>query len=124
MLADRLYLIWNYGKTHFLLGGLYNLACAAVVLSAFSVAVIVDALIIKAVVAALIFYLISQFRKAGPYPRAQERYRHHRHRPQLRRHLPRSRQPLRHLGRLHLTGNLPRRPRAARVFALISAWEG
>lgn len=63
MLADRLYLIWNYGKTMFILGGIYNLACAAAVYSSFSLAVIVDAFIIKAVVAALIFYLISQFRK-------------------------------------------------------------
>ena len=62
MLGDRLYLVWNYGKTHLVLGGLYNLACAAAFSRAFSPMLAVDGFIIKGVVAALVFYLISQFR--------------------------------------------------------------
>ena len=61
MLGKRLYLVWNYGKAQIVLGGVYNLACAAALASRFSLQLVVDAFIIKVAVTALLYYLVSQF---------------------------------------------------------------
>ena len=63
MLGKRLYLVWNYGKAQLVLGGLFNLALAAALASSFSAQLAVDALIIKVVMTAVIYYLVSQFSK-------------------------------------------------------------
>ena len=62
MLGERLYLVWNYGKAQIVLGGVYNLACAAALASSFSPQLAVDAVIIKVVMTAILYYLISQFK--------------------------------------------------------------
>ena len=61
MLGNRLYLVWNYGKARFVLGGLFNFAFAAALASSFSAQLAVDALIIKVAMTAVIYYLVSQF---------------------------------------------------------------
>ena len=60
-LRDRISLIWRYGKTFFLIGGVYNLVCAGFQSIDFSYAFMVDSFIIKAVITAITLFLMKQF---------------------------------------------------------------
>ena len=59
---DRIYLTWNYGKVQFFIGFVYNLVCTMLLAGGFSYTFFVDAFIVKAVVYAVTFYLVKQFR--------------------------------------------------------------
>ncbi len=59
---DRIYLTWSYGKIQFLVGALYNIVCAQLLASGFSYSFYIDAFILKAVVYAITYYLVRQFR--------------------------------------------------------------
>lgn len=61
-LRDRIYLTWNYGKIQIIVGAVYNAVCTVLLASGFSYAFFVDAYILKAVVYAITFYLVRQFR--------------------------------------------------------------
>ena len=60
---DRIYLTWSYGKTQFLVGGVYNLVCTKLLADGFSYAFFVDAFILKAAVYAITLFLVMQFRE-------------------------------------------------------------
>ena len=59
---DRIYLTWNYGKAQFIVGAVYNLVCTRLLLGGFSYAFFVDVFILKAVIYAITFFLVGQFR--------------------------------------------------------------
>ena len=59
---DRIYLIWNYGKTQLIIGMAYNLICARWLALGISYTFFVDAFIVKAFVYAITFFLLRQFR--------------------------------------------------------------
>lgn len=59
---DRIYLTWSYGKIQFLVGAVYNIVCAQLLMRSFSYAFYIDAFILKAVVYAITYYLVRQFR--------------------------------------------------------------
>ena len=59
---DRISLIWNYGKAHFIVGGLYNVFCTLLLAGGFSYSLFVDAFIMKVVVYAVTLFLALQFR--------------------------------------------------------------
>ena len=61
-LRDRIYLTWSYGKAQFLVGALYNVVCTQLLTSGFSYSFYIDAFILKAVVYAITYYLVRQFR--------------------------------------------------------------
>jgi drug/metabolite transporter (DMT)-like permease len=54
-------LVWMYGKWIILAGGLYNLACAALLAGAFSYMGLVMAFILKTLFTAVVLYLHRQF---------------------------------------------------------------
>ena len=54
-------LVWMYGKWIILVGGLYNLACAVLLASAFSYMGLVDAFILKLLFTGVVLYLHRQF---------------------------------------------------------------
>ena len=62
MLANRLYLLWCYGKNQFLVGGAYNLVCLLTLAQSFSWSGFVYAFILKAFVFAVTVFLLSRFR--------------------------------------------------------------
>lgn len=59
---DRAYLIWSYGKVQFLVGAVYNIVCAWLLVRGFSYSFYVDSFILKAAVYAITYYLVKQFR--------------------------------------------------------------
>ncbi len=61
-LRDRIYLTWSYGKIQFLVGAVYNIVCAQLLMRGFSYAFYIDAFILKAAVYAITYYLVRQFR--------------------------------------------------------------
>ena len=61
-LRDRISLIWQYGKGVFLIGAVYNLVCAGFQSGGFSYAFMMDSFILKAVVTAIVLFLVEQFR--------------------------------------------------------------
>ena len=61
-LQDRIYLTWKYGKTQFLVGGVYNLFCTILLWNGFSYTFFVQAFILKAVLYAITLYLAKLFR--------------------------------------------------------------
>ena len=54
-------LVWMYGKWIILAGGLYNLACAALLAGAFSYMGLVMAFILKTLFTAVVLYLHRKF---------------------------------------------------------------
>ena len=56
------YLTWTYGKAQFLVGAAYNVFCTTLLAKGFSYSFFVDAFILKAVVYAVTFFLVKQFR--------------------------------------------------------------
>ena len=64
-LRDRIYLTWNYGKAQFLIGGVYNVACTALMAQSFFYSFFVDCFIVKAVFTAVLLYLVNHFRDPG-----------------------------------------------------------
>ena len=61
-LRDRIYLTWSYGKIQFLVGAVYNIVCTLLLTRGFSYSFYIDAFILKAVVYAITYYLVRQFR--------------------------------------------------------------
>ena len=61
-LGDRIYLTWSYGKIQFLVGAVYNIVCTLLLTRGFSYSFYIDAFILKAVVYAITYYLVRQFR--------------------------------------------------------------
>jgi len=62
-LRDKAFLVWHYGKVQLIIGCVYNILCAQLLLHRVSYAFFVDVFIIKAVIYAITFYLVTQFRK-------------------------------------------------------------
>lgn len=62
-LRDRIYIIWSFGKLQIIIGAVYNLSCAWLLLNSLSYSLLVNSFIVKAVVYAITLYLASQFRK-------------------------------------------------------------
>lgn len=60
-LRDRISLTWRYGKTLFLIGGVYNLVCAGFQSIDFSYAFMVDSFIFKTVITAITLFLMKMF---------------------------------------------------------------
>ena len=61
-LGNRISLTWRYGKVQLLIGAVYNLFCAGLLAGEVSYTFFVDAFILKAVLTAIILYLVHQFR--------------------------------------------------------------
>ena len=61
-LRDRIYLTWSYGKIQLLVGAVYNIVCTLLLTRGFSYSFYIDAFILKAVVYAITYYLVRQFR--------------------------------------------------------------
>ncbi len=61
-ILDRISLTWRYGKTLFLIGGVYNLVCADFQSIDFSYAFMVDSFILKVALLAITMSLVKQFR--------------------------------------------------------------
>lgn len=61
-LRDYIALTWRYGKSFFLIGGLYNLVCAGFQAGGFSYMFMVDSFILKVVLMGIVLYLDTLFR--------------------------------------------------------------
>lgn len=59
--ADRISLVWRYGRLHFLLGAVYDVLCILLLISDFSYSFFVDAFILKALFTAITMYLVNMF---------------------------------------------------------------
>lgn len=62
-LRDKAFLVWHYGKAQLIIGGVYNILCTQLLLHRVSYAFFVNVFIIKAVVYAITYYLVTHFRK-------------------------------------------------------------
>lgn len=60
-LRNRISLIWRFGKGLFLIGAVYNVVCAGFQAGGFSYSFMVDSFIIKAVITAIVLFLMKQF---------------------------------------------------------------
>jgi hypothetical protein len=61
-LSERIRLTWNYGKPMFLVGGIYIVFCAFLLVKGFSYSFFVDAFILKVFLTAVTLFLVKQFR--------------------------------------------------------------
>ena len=61
-LRDKIYLTWSYGKIQLLVGAVYNIVCTLLLTRGFFFFFYIDAFILKAVVYAITYYLVRQFR--------------------------------------------------------------
>lgn len=59
---DRISLTWRYGRVQLLVGTVYNLVCAQLLLVDFSYSFVVYAFILKCFLTAFMVYVIRQFR--------------------------------------------------------------
>ncbi len=60
-LRNRISLTWRLGKGLFLIGAVYNVVCAGFQAGGFSYSFMVDSFIIKAVITAIVLFLMKQF---------------------------------------------------------------
>lgn len=60
-LRNRISLTWRFGKGLFLIGAVYNVVCAGFQAGGFSYSFMVDSFIIKAVITAIVLFLMKQF---------------------------------------------------------------
>ena len=60
-LRNRISLTWRFGKGLFLIGAVYNVVCAGFQAEGFSYSFMVDSFIIKAVITAIVLFLMKQF---------------------------------------------------------------
>ena len=60
-IRNRISLTWRFGKGLFLIGAVYNVVCAGFQAGGFSYSFMVDSFIIKAVITAIVLFLMKQF---------------------------------------------------------------